>query len=207
MERWKSAENYIGSDYSEYFVGPSRHRDSDILEKVNFDVAWERLQQIPGSGDYFKAESGNDSEDKEALWTAHSSHWAVGWCECILVHKDWIAGLVELEAIEKDLNSYCILDEDRFSEAEYAQKVEDWEAYGRAECLEELGFEDAPEHLPEELELELANAWEVSGYYGQCEAVFDAYFDAWIEDARACQPGHSLWMRSLERAGQIILTI
>ena len=67
MRHWQRANNYMGEDFSAYLVLLGRHRDSPILDNVNFDAALELL----------------GGESKTVL-VERSSHWAVGWVEVLI---------------------------------------------------------------------------------------------------------------------------
>ena len=71
LQLWEAAPNYMGQDYSDYYVGPGRSRDSELVDLSNFDVA---LEMLGGEG--------------EGVVVAAATHWAAGWVEQILVHKD-----------------------------------------------------------------------------------------------------------------------
>jgi hypothetical protein len=70
MNRWKRPSNYMGETFEEYYVLLGRHRDSDSVSRSNFEVALEAL--------------GGESE---TVLVARASHWAVGWCETLLVDE------------------------------------------------------------------------------------------------------------------------
>lgn len=123
LDRWKHADNYIGEEYSEYFTGPARSRDSQALEESNFESA---LKLLGGEG--------------ASVIVARSGHWACGWVEQILVHRRARRKVCVLAQIRRDLEDYPILDEgdhyERQSEAlrEYVADVYGWmdEAQQRA---------------------------------------------------------------------------
>lgn len=70
ITRWERADNYIGEDYSDYFVVFSKNRDSSILEKSNWDYMVDELG------------------DLEGVEVVRFNHWAVGWIEALIVHED-----------------------------------------------------------------------------------------------------------------------
>ena len=100
LERWKHASNYMGEDLTDYYIVVSKHRDSDYYNQSNFDVALKRL--------------GGECEPNVII--AHFGHWAVGWIEQILVHKDASeTTIMEAEHIVDELEEYPILDEDHYA--------------------------------------------------------------------------------------------
>lgn len=112
MKRWEKASNYVGTNFSDYFVLLSRHRDSDVLTNCNFEVALEQL--------------GGES-DNDGVIVEHAGHWAVGWVESILIHKD--SPMVKLgNDIKKRLDDYPVLDDSAFSDAEEQERNDTWDS-------------------------------------------------------------------------------
>ena len=112
MDKWKSASNYMGEDYSQYYVLLTKSRDSDVLTKSNFDTALEQL--------------GGENKDS-GVEVIRSGHWAVGWIEMILIHETATDKIKVGEQIEASLKDYPILDEDKYYRMtmEHAQEVWD----------------------------------------------------------------------------------
>lgn len=127
LKKWTYPDNYMGEDYSEYYMGPGQSRDSDVLERCNFAVALDML--------------GGESEKVIA---ARASHWACGWVEQILVHESAKAKLKILSEIRRKLESYPVLDETEFSEMEHEEALETIKFY----------FDDFQEELMKFLGLE-----------------------------------------------------
>ena len=117
LELWKRSENYSGEDMSNYYVGPGKSRDSEVLERSNFDSALEEL----------------GGEDGENVVVGHFGHWAVGWIEQIFVNKNAKDKVAKLQEIADKLEDYPVLDDD-----DYYQK--------EADELEEL-FDNNSTHL------------------------------------------------------------
>ena len=67
MNKWKRPDYYIGPDYDDYFVSFSQHRDSDTLNRSNFEVASKQLEELEG------------------VEIIRDSHFLVGWIEYILI--------------------------------------------------------------------------------------------------------------------------
>jgi hypothetical protein len=103
LKPWTRAANYSGVDWSDYYMAIGRHRDSNILDNSNFDS--------------FLALLGGENGGNVVV--ANSSHWAVGWVECILVHKQAPKRtLAVLTQTLESLDDYPIVDEDHYSNAE-----------------------------------------------------------------------------------------
>ena len=101
--------SYWGGNGS-WLVVVGQHRDSDVLERSNFQVAQERLEKV--NPDCYTIESEN--------------HWAVGWVEHLLVDPTNAAAIQEAEAMREAIEKYPILDEDHFSNLEYEEAAEYW---------------------------------------------------------------------------------
>ena len=104
LKRWKNAENYLGEDFSDYFIVTSFTRDSNVYEVANFIGIANYLMDI-------------EPESEQGWKIARFGHWACGYVYCILVHKD--SPLVALcEAIARSLREYPVFDEDILAECE-----------------------------------------------------------------------------------------
>jgi hypothetical protein len=102
IPKWKRADNYVGHDWSKYYVAYSRHRDSDPIDESNFEVI---LKELGG--------------EAVSVFVAHSSHWAVGWTESILIHQTAYDKLKIAEKLLLQLEDYPLLDE-----MDYWQRIE-----------------------------------------------------------------------------------
>ena len=108
LERWERFDNYIGADYSEWFVAYSRVRDSGLLDQSNYDAVLKRL--------------GGESDTVVVI---QFSHWAWGWVDVILVHENDKDRLVEANEILRYLaEDYPILDEDHYEELLHEETLE-----------------------------------------------------------------------------------
>ena len=110
MHLWKASDNYMGKDYSEFYVLLSRTRDSGLLDQSNWDTV---LEAIGGESDYVQV--------------VHLGHWACGWVEFIGVHKDTpILVLSQAMAIYSQLQSYPVWDEQDYSNRQWDAAVRYW---------------------------------------------------------------------------------
>jgi hypothetical protein len=107
LEKWKRPDNYIGETYYEYFVGCSKTRDSDNIEKTNFDAC---LSMLGGESD--------------TVIVVRANHWLVGWVETVMVHEKDNDKLKILLDTAESLESYGILDDEAYSQAEYDDACE-----------------------------------------------------------------------------------
>ena len=109
LEKWKTPDNYFGDEWYDYYVGLSRHRDSDTLTESNFITFLQRL--------------GGESK---TVFIVRESHWAVGWIEWIAIHKDDKEALGLAEVMFDDINDYPVLDDDDFSQREWDKAETVW---------------------------------------------------------------------------------
>ena len=157
LEMWKRPKDYMGENYPDYYIGLSQTRDSEPLERANFDALLEKL--------------GGESEENGVI-VARASHWAVGWVETILVHKDSLK-VPELEKIMEEYAEYPVIDEDKLYQYEVEKREGDWESWGKdavEDVLKKLGkleaedsLEDADKGLAHVVEEAFVEAWENSG--------------------------------------------
>lgn len=116
MSGWDNMSNYAGEMLVGWVVGFGQTRDSDALDRANFQAS------LTGLG----------GEDEEAgVRVARFGHWACGWIEQILVRTDATDKLqVLLEQMNKTAK-YPVLDEQEFQEEEQQEKQETFEFYRR----------------------------------------------------------------------------
>ena len=125
MELWERADNYMGPDFSDYFLLYSTCRDSEVMNRANYEAIKSE----------FKA---RDFKLKKGVIIEGASHWAVGWVEYILIHKD-NKRLVELgHKIREALDDYPVYDECLYSDMEHQERVETFKDFGEQATLETL---------------------------------------------------------------------
>src|SRR5882762_4318718 len=98
---WTHPDCYAGPDWSNWYTIVSRHRDSDILDESNWEAAAELLEvparrlgerrctlniQPPWLRNV--AIKADTRESVRCIQVPRDSHWGVGWCEALRVHKD-----------------------------------------------------------------------------------------------------------------------
>lgn len=108
-----SYDNFLGDDnnYQDWFGILGQSRDSDILERSNFECG---LKMLGGESNTVRVE--------------RYDHWAVGWIEEIYVKPDSEAHQIALD-IEQSLSDYPVLDDMAYSEAEQEEAIETWQNY------------------------------------------------------------------------------
>ena len=104
ISKWTMPKNYMGAEWHGYYAAPvGRSRDSDTVERSNWDAQSERIPE------------------SETVIIVRESHWAVGWVEWMAIHESDKTALAEAEKIGEELEDYPILDEDRWSELEFEE--------------------------------------------------------------------------------------
>jgi hypothetical protein len=94
LERWKRCDNYMGEDFSDYYMVAGQNRDSNYVQQSNFIAATERL----------------GGENEPMVIIARSTHWACGWVDFLMVHKDALDKIEIAEKIDEDIENCIILD-------------------------------------------------------------------------------------------------
>lgn len=108
LKPWKLPECYIGAHWDGYYsAGFGQSRDSDALERSNFQCAWERLKSTSAQ-------------------IVRESHWAVGWVEWIAIPASDSAALKLADEMCAKVESYPVLNEDHFSQLEQEEADETW---------------------------------------------------------------------------------
>ena len=99
ISRWTRADNYMGDDYSDYYVIAETNRDADGLMDSNFSAIKKTL-----------GDKGIEYID------IRFNHWAVGWIEQLMVHQDNADGLKLADELNASIEDYPILDDDDYNE-------------------------------------------------------------------------------------------
>ena len=119
-------------DNGEWYVFLGRSRDSDSIEECNWQEAIDRLDKLQASINW------EEFSDDDVYAIESESHWAVGWVETMLINPECYQAIELAEKMLEDLESYPILNEDRLSVMESELIEEDWQAYGKDDCLRGL---------------------------------------------------------------------
>jgi len=121
---WDSQANYGGDDFSDYYVSVGRTRDSDLLTESNFRIISKELLAF-------------DTEAAPVI-DAHFGHWACGWYDSILIHKDNEEALRAADEWACALADYPVADEGDFSDLEWETACEYWERSSVSDRVEML---------------------------------------------------------------------
>ena len=145
LPKWTRPDAYAGRDWHGWLVAPvSRHRDSDILTRSNWTVVTDRLDAIMESDDQLSGDWSDPFTGGECgpFEIVRERHCLVGWIEWVAIHPDAAALIQYALEVTEALEAYPVLNEDHFSESEYAEAYEAFE--GEAEDFRELLTERLP---------------------------------------------------------------
>jgi hypothetical protein len=119
IENTRSAGSsaYFGERGS-WFIAAAVHRDSDCLTRSNFDVFKRELNALPE----VKAWSGDESPIQIERFT----HWAVGWCDYLIIDPACQAAVALAESMREQLENYPVADDEHFSATEQTEADETW---------------------------------------------------------------------------------
>jgi len=126
MKRWEDSENYLGADYSDWFILYSRHRDSDLITQSNFDCIWNDLvKNFP-------------DKVNETINRFYFGHWAVGWIGHIMIEQSEIDSDLwkYCTKIEWELKDYAVYDELDYTYREYEYAHNLWQDLSLREKIE-----------------------------------------------------------------------
>ena len=126
---WVRPSNYVGKDWTGYFIIVSQNRDSGTLEKVNFETARKLLSQWEGE-EVNATAPGDIPCPQMQVTVASANHWACGWVDSLMIHKEAPeAALIEAAEIICSLADYPCLDDMALSNLEYNEAAETWNRY------------------------------------------------------------------------------
>jgi hypothetical protein len=107
FNKWFHEDNYAGEEYEEYYIIYSKTRDSESVEKSNFDTIIKLFD-----------------ENNIHYINPSFSHWLSGCVEVIMIHEKHIKDLMfAQEEIYNKLEQYPLLDEDLYSKYEYEENT------------------------------------------------------------------------------------
>lgn len=113
--------SYWGS-YGGWLVVLGQSRDSDVLERSNFDSTCKMLDDI----------------SPECYEVERETHWTVGWVETLLVDPDNTDAVEMAESIRDRLEDYPIVDEEHYSAMECHEFEESWDCWARSNYQQAL---------------------------------------------------------------------
>ena len=130
--RWKTPEYYGGFDPIDDVVIAGQSRDSDALERSNYETIFKFLQDTEDQlakeypEEFDQAYEKNDHD--LLIYDFRASHWAVGWVETILMSRHAPDCLqMHVVSVLDALADYPVFDEEHYSELEWNEVQEFWE--------------------------------------------------------------------------------
>lgn len=125
---WQYSDNYAGAQWTDYYgSGVGQHRDSDALERSNFECMKAALNDLDNSAPFTPPDATDSAGDEiQSRIVVHEGHWAVGWVEWIAIHDTDTAALTLCNNIMEGLSDYPVIDETHFSEIETEEANETW---------------------------------------------------------------------------------
>jgi hypothetical protein len=175
LKLWIRPQDYFGQTYHDYYEVAGVHRDSCVIARSNWRC-WEKMLKAlnipdvknpyydPDAGPQAKGPDGNPLVDEEivGLIIARSRHWAVGWVEVMLVHKN-----VPVEVLRKideqlaKLDNYPVMDEQDWSQLQNEEFEEAWKNFAAAEFARQL----TRKFDLDDLAADLLNTRDLSGFF------------------------------------------
>ena len=119
IHRWERINNYIGTDFSDYFEIEHKDRNSCAMTRSKYKCISEKLFAIEDKGNY---------KSGEYVIINPYTHWACGRGETIMIRDD--APVEFLEAAEHYLESlewYPVYNEDTYEQMKTECANERWE--------------------------------------------------------------------------------
>jgi hypothetical protein len=117
----------MGAQWDDYYVLAGQSRDSSALEESNFRSFRAALEKKAKELGVVAITIPDIDNELEPVVVERSSHWAVGWVETLLVHKDSPVVLLEwCDTQLERLDGYPVFDESDYSELETEQAATVW---------------------------------------------------------------------------------
>lgn len=125
LRKWTRPDCYVGAEWPDYYsAGVGQSRDSDALERANFDAM---LKALGGEQTSKDREDPNDPGAALSLVRiVRETHWAVGWVEWIAIHESATDAIAIASQIKTKLEDYPVIDEELFSQYETDAANETW---------------------------------------------------------------------------------
>jgi hypothetical protein len=108
---YRRPPNYIGEEHYGTYSAYAVHRDSDPIDRANFQVM-----------DELVTDASADVLDNDLMpYITRESHWAVGWLDTLRVPMENESAVIALAEAMQRLEDYPILDEDLVSTLEWEE--------------------------------------------------------------------------------------
>lgn len=127
ITKWTHPQCYAGATWEDYYsAGVGQSRDSDALERANFQAMRALLKACP------EVEVG----DECSVQVVRESHWAVGWVEWIAIHESDAVALAVADKAKGKLEDYPVLNEELWSQFEDEECCAMWEGMDASERIQ-----------------------------------------------------------------------
>lgn len=117
LVKWEMPPYYFGSRWDGWYEVIGKHRDSNILDTLNFDLILDELEKT-------EKDIGNGFPSV-LVWRAN--HFAYGWVDTIMVHESDEETLKIADEIMCALSNYPVFNDDKYEEAVESAAVKLWE--------------------------------------------------------------------------------
>jgi len=105
-------------DYGHWLIASAITRDSNCLERSNFRCIEKALKALPAVKEW--------QGEFTPVTIERFSHWAVGWCDYLVIDPECKPAVELAESIRAGLENYPVVDDDDFSELEADEANETW---------------------------------------------------------------------------------
>jgi len=121
---WTRPDSYGGHSPDGDIVLAVQHRDSDTLERSNFDSI---LDIFKNKGIYVEDGWNVDDPDPDRPYAFRAGHWAVGWIEYIIVPQTANLEILTLAGeILCSLSDYPVVNDEHYSALQYDEATTIW---------------------------------------------------------------------------------
>lgn len=127
LQRWEHPECYSGCSPVGAFIAATVHRDSNALDRANYDAIRAALVDKYYETMGAAADPGLDDDEESTLIEWHAGHYAVGWIDTLCVNVDAPREVLDLLVeIHEGLADYPVVDEDLLFEYEHEEACDYW---------------------------------------------------------------------------------
>lgn len=141
---WKHPRDYGGFSPDGDYVIATRIRDSDTLERSNWECIGRDMGAQAWDAPIYSDEFNEAWRTRPNVYHWRAGHWACGWMEYMMVRSDAPDNVLrDAGETVSALADYPIYSEDHFSELEWTEACELWErssVAGRVDYLQRAGL-------------------------------------------------------------------
>lgn len=124
---WTHPDCYLGATWDGWYsAGFGQSRDSDALERSNFETASKELLKLADTLSTETHDIPSALDEESSVQIVRENHWAVGWVEWIAIHSSNTAAIARAQELCKRANDYPVLDEENFSRIEDDDCEQTW---------------------------------------------------------------------------------